>query len=53
MFHTAVADLMQSGRGSIMIKLDLEQAFRHIPMRPADWPLLGFHWADNFITSFS
>lgn len=44
MFDRAVADLVASGPGSLMIKLDLEQAFRHIPIRPADWPLLGYEW---------
>ena len=48
MFHTAVSDLIRSGQGSLMIKLDLEQAFRHIPVRPADWPLLGFNWRGEF-----
>lgn len=48
MFDRAVADLVASGPGSSMIKLDLEQAFRHIPIRPADWPLLGYHWRGNF-----
>src|SRR5262249_54335666 len=34
----------KAGPNALMIKLDLEQAFRHIPVRAADWPLLGFHW---------
>ena len=47
-FHRAVEDLIASGTGSRMIKLDLEQAFRQIPVRPADWHLLGFTWMDKF-----
>jgi hypothetical protein len=47
MFHRAVSDLIDSGQGSLMVKLDLEQAFRHIPVRRADWPLLGFSWRDK------
>jgi hypothetical protein len=31
-----------------MINLDLEQAFRHIPIHPADWPLLGYQWKGSF-----
>ena len=31
-----------------MVKLDLEQAFRHIPVRPEDWHLLGFTWEEKF-----
>lgn len=30
-----------------MVKLDLEQAFCHIPVRQADWPLLSFNWRDK------
>ena len=48
MFQTAVSDLISSGRDSLMIKLDLEQAFRHIPVHPFDWPLLGFTWLGAF-----
>jgi hypothetical protein len=28
------------GVGSILVKRDLEDAFRHIPVSPLDWPLL-------------
>ncbi|KAF7342789.1 Integrase/recombinase xerD [Mycena sanguinolenta] len=48
MFDRAVADLVASGPSSLMIKLDLEQAFHHIPIRPADWPLLGYEWGGQF-----
>nr|VWO98972.1 Dual O-methyltransferase/FAD-dependent monooxygenase CTB3 (Cercosporin toxin biosynthesis cluster protein 3) [Includes: O-methyltransferase (EC, FAD-dependent monooxygenase (EC ] [Ganoderma boninense] len=47
-FRSAVDALRTSGRGSMMVKLDLEQAFRQIPVRPADWPLLGFTWLGEF-----
>ncbi len=46
-FLTAVRDLVASGPGSLLVKLDLEQAFRQIPVRPADWHLLGFSWRDQ------
>jgi hypothetical protein len=36
------------GLGSILVKRDLEDAFRHIPVSPLDWPLLGFSWASTF-----
>jgi hypothetical protein len=48
MFERAVHDLIRSGRGSLMAKLDLKDAFRHIPVRAADWHLLGFHWGYKF-----
>lgn len=47
-FQSAVNTLCQSGPGSIMIKLDLEQAFYQIPVQAEDWPLLGFTWLDHF-----
>lgn len=46
-FNHAARDLADSGQGSLMVKLDLERAFRHIPVRPADWHLLGFTWAQK------
>jgi hypothetical protein len=36
------------GVGSILVKRDLEDAFRHIPVSPLDWPLLGFHWDSTY-----
>ncbi|KAF5379032.1 hypothetical protein D9615_006011 [Tricholomella constricta] len=48
MFARAVQDLRQSGSGALMAKLDLKEAFRHIPVRAADWHLLGFRWKAKF-----
>lgn len=31
-----------------MSKLDLKDAFRHIPVRREHWHLLGCHWAGQF-----
>jgi hypothetical protein len=36
------------GISSILVKRDLEDAFRHIPISPLDWPLLGFHWDSTY-----
>jgi hypothetical protein len=36
------------GVGSTLVKRDLEDAFRHIPVSPLDWPLLGFHWDSTY-----
>ena len=30
-----------------MSKIDIESAYRCIPVRPADWPLLGLQWDDK------
>ena len=43
-----LSDLVDSGPGSLMAKLDLKDAFRHIPVRAADWHLLGFFWGSEF-----
>jgi hypothetical protein len=48
MIDRAIADIVCAGRGALLIKLDLESAFRHVPIRRADWHLLGFTWEDQF-----
>ncbi|KAJ6559815.1 hypothetical protein B0H19DRAFT_1260505 [Mycena capillaripes] len=48
MIDRAVSDLIASGPGSLMLKLDLESAFRHIPVRREDWHLVGFTWEEKF-----
>jgi hypothetical protein len=47
-FDRAVEDLIRSGPGSRMAKLDLKDAFRHIPVRVQDYNLLGLHWGRKF-----
>ena len=47
-FNQAIAAVASSGCGTLLAKLDLKEAFHHIPMRPADWPLLGFTWQGSF-----
>ena len=32
----------------MLSKIDLKDAFRLIPVRPADWNLLGIYWKHNF-----
>lgn len=46
-FEKAVRDLQKSGARSLMAKLDLQDAFKHIPVRFADWHYLGFTWLDQ------
>lgn len=48
MFERAVEDLIRSGPGSLLAKLDLKEAFRHIPIRAEDWHHLGFSWRSQF-----
>jgi len=47
-FQSAVEALHESGKGSLLAKLDLKDAYRHIPIRSTDWNLLGFHWLGKF-----
>ena len=38
-------DLVQAmGKGCLMSKVDIKHAFRLLPVRARDWPLLGFRW---------
>lgn len=43
----AIDALLTQGQGAIMIKRDLADAFRHIPIAESDFWLLGFFW-DGF-----
>jgi hypothetical protein len=36
------------GPGSILVKCDLKDAFRHVPVSVFDWPLLDFQWEGTF-----
>lgn len=47
-FERAVEDMISSGVGSLMAKLDLRDAFRHIPIRADDWRHMGLFWDDKF-----
>ncbi|KAF5387550.1 hypothetical protein D9757_006561 [Collybiopsis confluens] len=51
MFEKAVADLVISGSGSLLAKLDLKDAFRHIPLRADLRHLFGISWASKFYYS--
>jgi len=43
-FDQATAYMIELGPGCWLIKLDVEAAYKQIPVRPEDWPLLGFKW---------
>ena len=40
--------ILAVGRGSLLVKADIQEAYRMIPVHPQDQPLLGVHW-NNFI----
>ena len=42
------AMILAVGRGSLLVKADIQEAYRMIPVHPQDQPLLGVHW-NNFI----
>jgi hypothetical protein len=43
-FDDAIRAVAHAGRNSTLVKRDLADAFRHIPVSHEDWWLLGFHW---------
>jgi hypothetical protein len=45
-FDQALRLVAEAGTDSILVKRDLADAFRHIPVSPQDWWLLGFQWDD-------
>ena len=47
-FDRAVEAMHDSGKGCLMSKIDIEAAYRCIPVRPLDWPLLGLKWNEFF-----
>ena len=45
----AVKLIVAAGRGSLLAKLDLESAYRMIPVHPDDRPLLGMKWRGSYL----
>lgn len=43
-FDEACDIIKRLGPGTLLCKLDVEAAYKQIPVRPRDWPLLGFKW---------
>ena len=44
----AIRHLLSYGVGANMAKLDIKHAFRLIPVRPADWPLLSYKLNNSY-----
>ena len=40
----AAQQVLQAGKGALLAKMDLKQAYRNIPVAPEDSHLLGFQW---------
>lgn len=47
-FDRAVTTVRTLGKGCYMCKIDVESAYRCIPVRPADWPLQGMQWQGSY-----
>ena len=47
-FESALQAIRAYGPGTILAKLDLQEAFHHIPVALSQWNLLGFHWQSQF-----
>jgi hypothetical protein len=47
-FDEAVATVLRAGPHCLLVKRDLADAFRHIPVHPDDWWLLGFRRGEAF-----
>lgn len=43
-FDEAAKAIRALGPGCLLIKLDVEAAYKQVPVRREDWPLLGFMW---------
>ena len=44
----AISAIKRFGRGAWLSKLDIEAAFRIIPVHPSQWHLLGMKWKGNY-----
>ena len=44
----AISAIKRFGRGDWLSKLDIEAAFRIIPVHPSQWHLLGMKWKGNY-----
>ena len=45
----AVRLIQLSGRGTLLAKMDLKEAYRSIPVHPTDRPLLAVQWRDTVL----
>ena len=47
-FADAIAAIRRFGRGALLLKFDVSAAFKRIPVRPEDRPLLGMRWRGKY-----
>ena len=46
-FDEAKQEVVRAGPGSIVVKCNLKDVFRHIPVSPQDWWPLGLYWKNK------
>ena len=47
-FDEAMRAVRKLGPGCMLVKLDVEAAYKQVPVRAEDWPLLGFRWEGKY-----
>ena len=47
-FDQMLSKVKEIGNGCYMSKIDIEAAYRCIPVQPSDWPLLGLEWHGSY-----
>jgi hypothetical protein len=47
-FDRAMFIIRRNGSGCFISKIDIESAYRCIPVRPSDWPLLCMKWRSKY-----
>ena len=45
------SELKHLGRGTLIYKVDVSRAFRHVKVDPRDYDLLGLHWGAYYVDS--
>lgn len=49
----AIDFIMQEGRGTLLAKIDIRDAYRLVPVHPEDRPLLGMAWKSHFFVDLA
>ena len=47
-FDEATRLVRIAGKGCFLTKVDIKHAYRLLPVRPADWPLLVYYWEGQY-----
>ena len=45
--------VLSAGRGAFLVKADIKEAYRMLPVHPQDQPLLGVQWAEITYTDLA